>query len=54
MKRCPNCHRFGIENGECLWSDCRYGSLCFTGKKFKKQRFSKFIKAIKEKKRIGG
>ena len=44
MERCPQCHRLGLEYGECLWKDCHYP---FNKKTFKKPKRSiKWFKGV--------
>jgi len=60
MKRCPKCHRFGIDNDpisgieRCLWNDCcwRNTDNIDLNKVKHPIRYKKFIKSIKVKKGI--
>lgn len=58
MKRCPRCHRFGIDEGEiptkCLWKDCGHIVRTFEEVENAKHpfKFKKFMRAIKRKKSI--
>jgi len=59
MKRCPNCHRFGVVNNSamhplhevCIWRDCHWVNVddIDVDKVKHPIRFWKFINAIKEK-----
>jgi hypothetical protein len=60
MKRCPNCHRFGVEYDpyagveRCLWDDCLWvneDNINLDTAKFK-INFTKFRASLKTKKEI--
>jgi len=54
MKRCPQCSRFGIEfnifldKEMCIWRDCRWINPDNIDVNKYKNKFLKFINAIKE------